>query len=257
MFPGHISSFISIRINHQYGLFLLRLPSHVLAFRQSSNTIRSLAAVKHISTQIYRHSIIFWLFIMLMVFARRTLLSCALLALVRADEDVYIDGALSAGWEDWSWSSVINWAATDIVEGSSSVSVNSSAYGALSMYAETPFANSFAGLQFDILGDQPDVSLDLESTTDSGSISTIPVASMTSVSINSSAWTTILLDFSNLPPSGSVLGNDSWNRIDFQAGGNGAVVCLLLHLRTSTDGILVSSRQYHVTHRKSSLSFYL
>ena len=71
-------------------------------------------------------------------------------AVARADDIlVYQDGALASQWQDWSWSSTISYAATDIAEGSSSISVTSQAWSALSLYYPTPFG-SYAGLEFDI-----------------------------------------------------------------------------------------------------------
>jgi hypothetical protein len=82
---------------------------------------------------------------------RSLLLRLALLAAwVLADDiAVYTDGALAAGWENWSWSSDINFAATDVLEGSSSISVNSQAWSALSVKLEGTFPN-YQGLRFDI-----------------------------------------------------------------------------------------------------------
>jgi hypothetical protein len=82
---------------------------------------------------------------------RSLLLQLALLATwVLADDiAVYTDGALAAGWENWSWSSDINFAATDVLEGSSSISVNSQAWSALSVKLEGTFPN-YQGLRFDI-----------------------------------------------------------------------------------------------------------
>ncbi len=68
---------------------------------------------------------------------------------VRADEAVYTDNALASGWQDWSWGSTIVYTATDMKEGISSISVNSTAYSALSLYDPTPFL-TYAGLAFDI-----------------------------------------------------------------------------------------------------------
>ena len=68
---------------------------------------------------------------------------------VKADLDVYTDDVLPSPWQDWSWGSTINYDATDLAEGSSSISVTSTAYSALSLYNPTPFPN-YAGLAFDI-----------------------------------------------------------------------------------------------------------
>jgi hypothetical protein len=82
---------------------------------------------------------------------RSILLPLALFATrVFADDiTVYNDAALAAGWENWSWSSDIDFAATDVFEGSSSISVNSEAWSALSVKLEGTFPN-YQGLRFDI-----------------------------------------------------------------------------------------------------------
>ena len=72
-----------------------------------------------------------------------------LISSIRADDVLYSDGALSSTWQDWSWSSTINYAATDLAEGTSSISVNSSAWAALSFKDNTNF-QGYQGLQFDI-----------------------------------------------------------------------------------------------------------
>lgn len=85
------------------------------------------------------------------------LTACATLAAlyaakgVSADLPIYTDNALASGWENWSWSSTIDFAATDEISGSSgtSISVNSSAWAALSVKLEGTFPN-YAGLRFDI-----------------------------------------------------------------------------------------------------------
>ncbi|KAJ7834908.1 glycoside hydrolase family 44-domain-containing protein [Mycena olivaceomarginata] len=122
---------------------------------------------------------------------RSLLLQLALLAAwVLADDiTVYTDGALAAGWENWSWSSDINFAATDVLEGSSSISVNSQAWSALSVKLEGTFPN-YQGL---------------------------------STSITPDTFTSLLIDFRNLPGSGAALGNGTWDRITWQAGANGDI----------------------------------
>ena len=78
------------------------------------------------------------------------LLALVATAVVRADDIlIYQDSALASQWQDWSWGSTINYDATDLAEGSSSISVTSTAYSALSLYNPTPFPN-YAGLAFDI-----------------------------------------------------------------------------------------------------------
>lgn len=81
-------------------------------------------------------------------------LAIAAARLARADLPVYTDGALAAGWEDWSWSSTINYDATDIFEGTSSISVTSDAWAALSLKLEGTFPQ-YAGLRFDIAASIP------------------------------------------------------------------------------------------------------
>lgn len=85
------------------------------------------------------------------------LTACATLAALygakgaAADLAIYTDNALASGWENWSWSSDINFAATDEISGSSgsSLSVNSSQWAALSVKLEGTFPG-YAGLRFDI-----------------------------------------------------------------------------------------------------------
>lgn len=73
------------------------------------------------------------------------------------DLTIYTDDSLTAGWENWSWSSDINFAATDIVSGSSgsSISVTSQAWSALSLYYDQGSFKTYAGLRFDIAVSQP------------------------------------------------------------------------------------------------------
>lgn len=81
----------------------------------------------------------------------KAVLLCALLPLtVFADETIYSDGAISSTWQDWSWGSTIDYSAADIFEGTSSISVNATAYSALSFYDTSIFASSYAGLKFDL-----------------------------------------------------------------------------------------------------------
>lgn len=68
---------------------------------------------------------------------------------VSGDEAVYTDGSISSTWQDWSWGSTIDYAATDLKVGASSISVNSTAYSALSLFDTSVFSN-FAGLKFDV-----------------------------------------------------------------------------------------------------------
>ncbi|KAG5335033.1 hypothetical protein C0989_002426 [Termitomyces sp. Mn162] len=154
---------------------------------------------------------------------RTALVALALLipSLVKADDlYIYTDGALAPGWEDWSWSSTLDFNATDLFEGTSSISVTSDAWAALSVKLEGTFLN-YAGLKFDVAGPNPDVSISIQSTTDNNESPTIPLSAF-GQTITSGSFTSLLMDFSALPGVGSPLGNDSWDRITFQAGGNGA-----------------------------------
>ncbi|KZV87503.1 hypothetical protein EXIGLDRAFT_773572 [Exidia glandulosa HHB12029] len=146
--------------------------------------------------------------------------AAALLALgVRGDLDVYVDGALASGWENWSWSSDINFGATDLFEGLSSISMTQQAWAAFSPKLEGTFSE-YAGLQFDVAGAPPDAQIYIESTGASVQSSTIPFSALGNFTANE--FKTVLIDFSQLPPSGTPLGNNTWDRLNFQAGGNGA-----------------------------------
>ena len=95
------------------------------------------------------------------------MLSASLLSLLAlglgaaADQAIYSSGALAAGWENWSWSSTIDFASTAGPGGVGSIAITSDAYAALSVFDETAFNNDYAGLKFDISGAQPDVSVSL------------------------------------------------------------------------------------------------
>ncbi|KAJ6616303.1 glycoside hydrolase family 44-domain-containing protein [Mycena sp. CBHHK59/15] len=157
----------------------------------------------------------------------RALLQLALLATwalrpAAADDiTVYTDAALAAGWENWSWGSDFNFAATDLFEGSSSILVNSTAYSALSVKLEGTFP-TYQGLRFDIAGDQPDLTISISSSVDGTTSPNILLSSL-STSITAGAFTSLLINFNDLPGSGATLGNGTWDRITFQAGGNGDV----------------------------------
>lgn len=68
------------------------------------------------------------------------------------DLTIYTDDSLASGWENWSWSTNINFAATDVISGSSgtSTSVTSQAWAALSLYYDQGSFKTYAGLRFDI-----------------------------------------------------------------------------------------------------------
>ncbi|KAF8197464.1 glycoside hydrolase family 44-domain-containing protein [Pholiota molesta] len=147
----------------------------------------------------------------------------AALHAVKADIAIYTDAALASGWENWSWSSDINFAATDEFAGTSgsSISVNSSAYAALSVKLEGTFPSE-AGLRFDIAGTQPDVTILVQSTGDGDQSASIPLSAI-STTVVDGTFSSLLINFSDLPGTGGLLGNDTWDRITFQAGGNGAI----------------------------------
>ncbi|KAJ7752639.1 glycoside hydrolase family 44-domain-containing protein [Mycena metata] len=137
---------------------------------------------------------------------------------VADDITVYTDAALAAGWENWSWSSDINFEATDLFEGTSSISVNSEAWSALSVKLEGTFP-TYQGLRFDIAAH---LTITISSSVD-GTTSPNILLSDLSNAITSDAFTSLLIDFRNLPGSGAALGNGTWDRITWQAGGNGDV----------------------------------
>ncbi|KAH9933597.1 glycoside hydrolase family 44-domain-containing protein [Epithele typhae] len=127
-----------------------------------------------------------------------------------ADLTVYQSGtgALASGWENWSWSTTLDFASTGGPGGVQSISVNSGEWAALSVYAETAFKNNYAGLRFQISGNQPDVSLYLSSSSDSASSVSMPLSSMSTI-VNTTAFTEITVDFGNLPGNKGVLPQDS------------------------------------------------
>lgn len=84
---------------------------------------------------------------------RAALLAPLLLAwLAAADLDVYVDDALSSGWQNWSWGTTINFAATDLKSGISSLSATSDAWSALSLMNPSGYS-TYKGFQFDFAGD--------------------------------------------------------------------------------------------------------
>lgn len=157
------------------------------------------------------------------MFCKSRLLAFLLLAVgVLADTTVYSSGALASGWENWSWSSTIDFASTSGPGGTSAILVTSQQYAALSVKDESNF-QGMAGLRFDISGVQPDVTISLSSTADNAASPNIPLSAL-SKSITADEYTTLTIDFKNLPPGGTSLPSDTWDRITFQAGGNGASV---------------------------------
>ncbi|CCA75148.1 hypothetical protein PIIN_09132 [Serendipita indica DSM 11827] len=140
--------------------------------------------------------------------------------LARADEDIYIDGALNGGWQNWGWNTDINWAATDLKVGDSSISATSQAWSAISLKDPTTFG-SYAGLKFDIACNPSQLQLYFQSTTDNSQSATIPISALSNA-INPNSFTTVVVDFNALPPSGAPLGPGTWDRINWQALGDGA-----------------------------------
>jgi hypothetical protein len=141
------------------------------------------------------------------MFIRTRLLAClALAGRVFADLDIYSGGALASGWENWSWSTDIDWASTSGPAGTSAISVSSGAYAALSVKEEGTF-QTYAGLRFDISGAQPDgmsshpslynrginmttVTISIQSTGSSTSSPNIALSAL-STSISTSGYTTV------------------------------------------------------------------
>ncbi|XP_006457913.1 hypothetical protein AGABI2DRAFT_64785 [Agaricus bisporus var. bisporus H97] len=150
-------------------------------------------------------------------------LAAAISKVAADDLSIYTDNNVNNGWENWSWSSTIDFAATDLIAGSSgsSISVTSEQFAALSLHYNAAPIKGFEGLQFDIAGDQPDISISIESVAD-GVISPSMALSSISKSITSDSFTTVLINFNDLPGNGGTLADQNWDRISFQAGNNGA-----------------------------------
>ncbi|KIM28564.1 glycoside hydrolase family 44 protein [Serendipita vermifera MAFF 305830] len=144
----------------------------------------------------------------------------AVATVVKSDQDIYVDDALSNGWQNWGWNTVINWAATDLAVGTSSISAVSDAYAAVSLKSPETIG-SYAGLKFDIAADPSQLQLYFQSTADDSQSSAIPISAI-SAAINPTSFTTVIVDFNALPPNGAPLGAGTWDRINFQALGNGA-----------------------------------
>ena len=127
-----------------------------------------------------------------------------------ADQDIYTagDGALAAGWENWSWSSDIDFASTSGPGGVEAISVSSQAYAALSLYDETAFDNNYAGLKFDISGSEPDISLYISSSTSNDQTANFALSAMNAF-VSADNFTTVIVDFSNLPGNAGALSQDS------------------------------------------------
>ncbi|TFK72335.1 hypothetical protein BDN72DRAFT_334184 [Pluteus cervinus] len=141
----------------------------------------------------------------------------------RADDlTIYTDNALDSGWENWSWSTDFNFAATDIVSsGTTSLSATSGAWAAFSLRLSQGTFGGYAGLRFDIAGAQPEIQVYFESTTEGVTSPSIPLTSISNT-VTADKFTPILIDFKTLPGSGTSLPSASWDRVNIQALGNGA-----------------------------------
>lgn len=153
---------------------------------------------------------------------RTTLLQFALLAICAFAQDItiYTDNALDPAWQNWSWGSTINYDATDLYEGTSSMLVNSTEYSALSLWYEDTFP-TYQGLKFDIAvrvacsfpsenvltdiqGAQPDLTISISGTVDNSASPDIQLSSL-STNITPDAFTSILINFNDLPGTGGAL----------------------------------------------------
>lgn len=93
-------------------------------------------------------------------------------------------------------------------------------------YAGGPvLTTDYKGLKFDIIGDAPDIQLYFQSTGDGDQTAGIPLSTFAPY-VNSTSWTTVLINFSDLPANAGSLPVDSWDRVDFQAQGSGATVSI-------------------------------
>ncbi|PPQ74923.1 hypothetical protein CVT24_003000 [Panaeolus cyanescens] len=151
-----------------------------------------------------------------------TLSRVALVAGADSDINIYTDDSLAQGWQNWSWNTDLNFAATDIISGTTgtSISVRSDAWSAFSLKLETNFAG-YAGLRFDIAGAQPEIQFYFESTTEGLSSPSISLSSI-SKTVTADKFSSLLIDFNSLPGTGAQLGPGNWDRINIQAQGNGA-----------------------------------
>ncbi|KAG6825457.1 hypothetical protein H0H92_003646, partial [Tricholoma furcatifolium] len=120
------------------------------------------------------------------------------------------------------WRLIVSVEAEKPKEGSSSISINSTAWAAFSVKYDNGYLGTYAGLQFDIAGDNPDVSIYLSSTGDNDNSATYALSSF-GQTVYANNFTTLLMNFNDLPGTGGVLANDTWDRITFQGGANGAV----------------------------------
>jgi hypothetical protein len=200
---------------------------------------------RHIAT-------LFRLFVlsMLSVALRAAFVALLSAVIVKSDEAVYVDDALNSGWQNWGWNTTVNWAATDLKVGKSSISAVSGAWAGLSLKSPNVIS-TYAALKFDIAADPNALRLYFEGSGDGAQSSSILFSSI-STSIHPTSFTTVIIDFRALPPNGSPLGPGAWDRINFQATGNGASVTTPLFTYTYflTTNSLVSPRQYPTSHCK-------
>ncbi|KZV84842.1 glycoside hydrolase [Exidia glandulosa HHB12029] len=147
--------------------------------------------------------------------ATKTVDSCATSAPSADTVAVYTDGALAAGWQDWSWDSVIDYAATDLAEGASSISVTSTAWAAVSLKGADLLSN-YAGLTFDIAADPSTVQVYFQSSADDTQQTTPVALSSLASGITPDAFTTVTVSFASLDPTQTL------DRLNFQATANGA-----------------------------------
>ncbi|KIM28563.1 glycoside hydrolase family 44 protein [Serendipita vermifera MAFF 305830] len=141
-------------------------------------------------------------------------------AVVKSDQDIYIDGQLINGWQNWGWGTVVNFAATDLAIGSSSISAVSDAYAAVSLKSPATLS-SYAGIKFDIAADPASIQLSFQGTADDAQSASIPLSAI-STAINPTTFTTVIINFCALPPNGAPLGAGAWDRVSWQALGSGA-----------------------------------
>ncbi|EFI28340.1 hypothetical protein CC1G_13870 [Coprinopsis cinerea okayama7 len=147
-----------------------------------------------------------------------------LVGLVCALDDltIYQNDGLTSGWENWSWNTETDFANSELYAGESgtSLAVKSSEWAALSLKGSATISD-YAGLRFDIAGDQPGLQIYFTSTTDDTQSASI-VLSDISDSITPTEFSTLLIDFKSLPGTGAPLGSGTWDRITFQALSSGA-----------------------------------
>ncbi|TFL04621.1 glycoside hydrolase family 44-domain-containing protein [Pterulicium gracile] len=142
-------------------------------------------------------------------------------ASARADLAIYTDSAIATGWDNWSWNSEINFTATDVAQGTSSISITSQAWSAASFKSPAAFTTEYAGLKFDYPVKTPDISISFADSTGDASTPGIPLSQFPKTP-GPVGWNTVLVDFAATPPNGVPLPEGHWDRINFQAAANGA-----------------------------------